>query len=173
MKQILQEGFVKQCLSTKKTLHIFLTTEEIQVRILEEVSGVPDDIFLEVGEQIPEFLRKGKADGGIINLAGGGRVELAKGGIPRALQAALKALKSKYGDDIIKSGDELESQSKSFDDFQTRNPDPNRQMTPDELEDFEMEIGPDQLEGYDFDGTIGDAQRNFKRRQSSHASYSR
>jgi len=130
--------------------------------ILEEVSGVPDDIFLEVGEQIPEFLRKGKADGGIINLAGGGRVELAKGGIPRALQAALKALKSKYGDDIIKSGDELESQSKSFDDFQTRNPDPNRQMTPDELEDFEMEIGPDQLEGYDFDGTIGDAQRILK-----------
>jgi hypothetical protein len=130
--------------------------------ILEEVSGVPDDIFLEVGEQVPEFLRKGKADGGIINLAGGGRVELAKGGIPRALQAALKALKSKYGDDIIKSGDELESQSKSFDDFQTRNPDPNRQMTPDELEDFEMEIGPDQLEGYDFDGTIGDAQRILK-----------
>jgi len=94
--------------------------------------------------------------------ANGGRVELAKGGIPRALQAALKALKSKYGDDIIKSGDELESQSKSFDDFQTRNPDPNRQMTPDELEDFEMEIGPDQLEGYDFDGTIGDAQRILK-----------
>jgi hypothetical protein len=129
--------------------------------ILEEVSGVPDDIKLDA-EMEMELFRKGKADGGIINLAGGGRVELAKGGIPRALQAALKALKSKYGDDIIKSGDELESQSKSFDDFQTRNPDPNRQMTPDELEDFEMEIGPDQLEGYDFDGTIGDAQRILK-----------
>ena len=94
--------------------------------------------------------------------ANGGRIELAKGGIPRALQAALKALKSKYGDDVIKSGDEIESQSKSFDDFQTRNPDPNRQMTPEELEDFEMEIGADQLEGYDFDGTIGDAQRILK-----------
>ena len=33
--------------------------------------------------------------------ANGGRIELAKGGIPRALQAALKALKSKYGDDVI------------------------------------------------------------------------
>ena len=92
--------------------------------ILEEVSGVPDDIFLEVGEQIPEFLRKGKADGGIIDLAGGGRVNLRSGGIPKGLQVALKALKSKYGDDIIKSGDEIESQSKLFDDFQTRNPDP-------------------------------------------------
>jgi hypothetical protein len=132
--------------------------------VLDEMSGVTDDIFKEVGEQIPEFLRKGKADGGIIDLAGGGRVNLRFGGIPKskALQAALKALKSKFGDDVIKSGDEIESQSKSFDDFQTRNPDPNRQMTPDELEDFEMEIGPDQLEGYGFDGTIGDAQRILK-----------
>jgi len=38
----------------------------------------------------------------------------------------------------------------------------NRQMSVDELEDFEMEIGPDQLEGYDFDGTVGDAQRILK-----------
>ena len=28
-----------------------------------------------------------------------------------------------------------------------------------QLEDFEMEIGPDQLEGYDFDGTIGEAKK--------------
>jgi len=134
--------------------------------ILEEVSGVPDDIFLEVGEQVPEFLRKGKAEGGIINLAGGGRVNLAKGGIPRALQAALKALKSKYGDDIIKSGDELESQSKTFDDFQTRNPDPNRPMTADELEDFEMELGGDNLEAYSFDGTVGDGARILKEQEN-------
>ena len=134
--------------------------------ILEEVSGVPDDIFLEVGEQVPEFLRKGKAEGGIINLAGGGRVNLAKGGIPRALQAALKALKSKYGDDIIKSGDELESQSKTFDDFEMRNPNPNRQMTADELEDFEMEIGGDNLEAYSFDGTVGDGARILKEQEN-------
>ena len=128
--------------------------------VLDEMSGVTDDIFKEVGEQIPEFLRKGKADGGIIDLAGGGRVNLKFGGIPKskALQAALKALKSKFGDDIIKSGDEIESQSKSFDDFQTRNPDPNRQMTVEELEDFELELG-DNLEAYSFDGTIGDAKR--------------
>jgi hypothetical protein len=53
--------------------------------ILEELSGVPDDIFLEVGEQVPEFLRKGKADGGIINLANGGRVGMFRGGIPKAI----------------------------------------------------------------------------------------
>ena len=50
--------------------------------ILEEVSGVPDDIFLEVdAEQVPwNFLRKGKADGGIIDLAGGGRVGMFRSG---------------------------------------------------------------------------------------------
>jgi len=134
--------------------------------ILEEVSGVPDDIFLEIGEQVPEFLRKGKAEGGIINLAGGGRVNLAKGGITRGLLAAIKALKSKYGDDIIKSGDELESQSKTFDDFEMRNPNPNRQMTADELEDFEMEIGGDNLEAYSFDGTVGDGARILKEQEN-------
>ena len=34
-----------------------------------------------------------------------------------------------------------------------------RQMTADELEDFEMEIGGDNLEAYSFDGTVGDAKR--------------
>ena len=132
------------------------------MRILEEVSGVPDDIKLDAEMEKQNVYYQDLIQGKVLRKLVGGRVELAKGGIPRALQAALKALKSKYGDDIIKSGDELESQSKSFDDFQTRNPDPNRQMTPDELEDFEMEIGPDQLEGYDFDGTIGDAKEILK-----------
>ena len=35
----------------------------------------------------------------------------------------------------------------------------NRPMTADELEDFEMEISPDNLEAYDFDGTVEDGAR--------------
>ncbi len=105
---------------------------------------------------LEEFLKRKKG------FAMGGRVGMFRGGIPKGLQAAMQALRKKFGDDIIKSGDEIESRSELFDDFAARNPDPNRQMTPDELEDFEMEIGPDQLEGYDFDGTIGDAQRILK-----------
>ena len=60
--------------------------------ILEEVSGVPDDIFLEVGEQVPEFLRKGKADGGIIDLAGGGRVGKWMGGSMSAGKSTLREM---------------------------------------------------------------------------------
>ena len=33
--------------------------------VMETVSGVPDDIFEEVGEEIPEIIRKGKSGGGI------------------------------------------------------------------------------------------------------------
>ena len=33
--------------------------------VSEEISGVPDDIFEEVGEAVPEAIRKGKAGGGI------------------------------------------------------------------------------------------------------------
>ena len=36
---------------------------------------------------------------------------------------------------------------------------PNRPMTADELEDFEMEISPDNLEAYNFDGTVEDGAR--------------
>ena len=34
-----------------------------------------------------------------------------------------------------------------------------RKLTKDELEDFEMEISADNLEAYDFDGTVGSAKR--------------
>jgi len=44
-----------------------------------------------------------------------------------------------------------------------------RQMSADELEDFEIEIGPDELEGYDFDGTVGDAQRILKEKKTYEA----
>ncbi len=60
--------------------------------ILEEVSGVPDDIFLEVGEQVPEFLRKGKADGGIIDLAGDDRVGKWMGGSMSAGKSTLREM---------------------------------------------------------------------------------
>jgi hypothetical protein len=84
---------------------------------------------------LEEFIKKRK-------FASGGRVELARGGLPRALQAALKAIKSKFGDDAVMNANSSK-----------------RKLNKDELEDFEMEIGGDNLEAYSFDGTIGDAKR--------------
>jgi len=44
-----------------------------------------------------------------------------------------------------------------------------REMTPDELEDFEMDIGYDNLEAYSFDGTVGDGARILKEQKKYEA----
>ena len=106
---------------------------------------------------LEEFLKRKKG------FAMGGRVGMFRGGIPKGLQAAMQALRKKFGDDIIKSGDEIESRSELFDDFAARNPDPNKQMTDNEINEFADEFGVDPSEEYyDFDGTIGDAKRILK-----------
>jgi hypothetical protein len=40
--------------------------------VVDEMSGIADDIYEEVGEEVPEAIRKGKADGGRMGYAGGG-----------------------------------------------------------------------------------------------------
>jgi len=119
--------------------------------VLDEMSGITDDIFLEVGEAVPEAIRKGKADGGIISLADGGRVELARGGIPRALQAALKAIKSKFGDDAIMNANSSK-----------------RKLTKDEIEDFTEELGD--TEYWMSEGTLGEAEQALKNKSEYEAS---
>jgi hypothetical protein len=56
----------------KKGTAFIRNDREMTGEVLEEVSGVSDDIFEEVGEQVPEAIRKTKADGGRMGYAGGG-----------------------------------------------------------------------------------------------------
>ena len=51
------------------------------------MSGVSDDIFKEVGEEVPEAIRKTKADGGRIGFSGGGifRAIIAKSAAKKGL----------------------------------------------------------------------------------------
>jgi hypothetical protein len=116
--------------------------------IMETVSGVSDDIFEEVGEVVPEAIRKEKADGGRIGYAGGKKV----------FDVTAKKIKNKLGKNADKT--EIPKETLLRDMFNKSNTRLNdkKMMNADELEDFEMEIG-DALEGYDFDGTIGDANR--------------
>ena len=101
-----------------------------------------------------------KAMGGRIGYAGGSKV----------VQGLLKALQNKFGKKAITTADKLKTPQKTLDrdmfkKFKDRNPDPNREMTADELEDFEIEIGGDNLEAYSFDGTVGDAKRILKEQE--------
>ena len=121
--------------------------------VYETVEGVPDNV---VEDAMEEALKPGFNQGGRIGYAAG-----------KGVTSLLNLVKKKFGRDSITTADKIATPQKTLDrdmfkKFDNRNPDPKRQMTSDELEDFEMEIGPDQLEGYDFDGTVGDAQRILK-----------
>ena len=120
--------------------------------ILEEISGVPDDIFKEVGEAVPEAIRKGKADGGRIGYAGGKKV----------VEGLASLIKKKFGDNAITTADKLKTPQKTLDrdmfsKFKDRNPDPKREITDDEFQDLMEDVGD--LDAYNFDGTIGSANK--------------
>ena len=95
-------------------------------------TGAGGEVYKDVDERIT---------GGITNLekflkgkkgfAAGGRVGMFRGGVPKGLQAALRAIMSKYGDDAITTTDtiprpqqviESEKTAQAIKDFNTRNP---------------------------------------------------
>ena len=94
--------------------------------------GQGDDYYKDIDEEIT---------GGVGSLeewikmkrgyAAGGRVGMWKGGMPRGLMAALKTIRSKFGDDAIKTADEVErppgaieveETAQAVNDFNIRNP---------------------------------------------------
>ena len=96
----------------------------------------------------------------------GGRVGFAIGSLPKGIQALAKQLNKKFGKGTIKTADEMErpksvKEKEMFEKFESRNPDPNREMTEDEIYDFAEEIGGE-LDAYNFDGTVGSAKRILK-----------
>jgi hypothetical protein len=95
-------------------------------------TGAGGEVYKDVDEQITggitnleEFLKRKKG------FAAGGRVGMFRGGVPKGLQAALRAIMSKYGDDAITTTDtiprpqqviEAEETAQAIKDFNTRNP---------------------------------------------------
>jgi len=127
-----------------------------------------DEYYKDVQEEIT---------GGITNLekflkgkkgfAAGGRVGMFRGGVPKGLQAALRAIMSKYGDDAITTADRAPQPEKTIQEeimnFEKRNPNPNKQMTDEEITEFTDEFGLDPSEEYyNWDGTLADARRILK-----------
>ena len=131
--------------------------------IVEESAGVSDEIFEEVGEAIPEVIRKEKADGGRIGYAGGKKV----------VDETLKFVKDKLGKKTITTADKVEVPKETLlrDMFTDTNKRLNlkKQMNDNEYEDFLNDIGGDNLEAYDFDGTVGDGARILKEQKKYEA----
>jgi len=93
----------------------------------------------------------------------GGRIGYAVGSLPKGIQKLVQALNKKFGKGTVKTADEVDQPPKTtqqqISEFEARNPNPKRQLTEDEYQDFVDEIGPDHLEAYDFDGTVGSANK--------------
>ena len=107
---------------------------------------------------LEEFLKRKKG------FAAGGRVGMFRGGIPKGLSAAMRAIMSKYGDDAITTADRAPQPEKTIQeqimDFQTRNPNPKRLLTDDEIRDYEEVLGD--TEYWMMDGTVGEAEEALR-----------
>jgi len=124
-----------------------------------------DEYYKDVQEEITggisnleEFLKRKKG------FAAGGRVGMFRGGVPKGLQAALRGIMSKYGDDAITTADRAPQPEKTIQeeimDFQTRNPNPKRLLTDDEIRDYEEVLGD--TEYWMMDGTVGEAEEALR-----------
>ena len=77
------------------------TDKEFSGDVVDEMSGISDDIFKEVGEEVPEAIRKTKADGGRI---GFGKGDIVTKGIPALIKAGEgKFTKAQYLIERIKN----------------------------------------------------------------------
>jgi len=97
-----------------------------------------------------------------VKKAMGGRIGYAVGSLPKGIQKLVQALNKKFGKGTMKTADEMDRPKdvQAFEDFETRNPDPKRQLTDDEIEFYEQEIGDS--ETWMMDGTVGEAEEAWK-----------
>ena len=78
------------------------------------------------------------------------------------MEGLASLIKKKFGDNAITTADKLKTPQKTLDrdmfkKFKDRNPDPKREITDDEFQDLMEDVGD--LDAYNFDGTIGSANK--------------
>ena len=133
--------------------------EEIaeQISYGGNIDGVRSNLIDYFNDKVQEYQSM------IQEFSTGGRVGFAGGGAKKGVESLIEMVNKKFGKGTAKKGSELERPEgakvkQMIDDFMERNPDPNREMTEDEIYDFAEEIGGE-LEAYNFDGTVGSANR--------------
>ena len=92
-------------------------------------------------------------------MGGMNRINYAIGSLPKGIQALVKGINKKFGKGAVKTADEIDRPKdvQAFEDFETRNPNPKRELTDDEIDELASDVG--ELDAYDFDGTVGSANR--------------
>ena len=107
-------------------------------------------------EELTEFDPTGRKPSAM-----GGRINYAIGSLPKGIQALVKTINKKFGKGAVKTADEIPQPKKTdqqiISEFEARNPDPKREITDDEFQDLMEDVGD--LDAYNFDGTIGSANK--------------
>ena len=103
-----------------------------------------------------------------VKKAMGGRIGYAVGTLPKSIQKLVQALNKKFGKGAVKTADEVDQPPKTtqqqISEFEARNPDPKRQLTNDEIEFYEQELGD--TETWMMDGTVGEAEEALKNQKA-------
>ena len=103
-----------------------------------------------------------------VKKAMGGRIGYAVGTLPKSIQKLVQALNKKFGKGTVKTADEVDQPPKTtqqqISEFEARNPDPKRQLTNDEIEFYEQELGD--TETWMMDGTVGEAETALKNQKA-------
>jgi hypothetical protein len=128
--------------------------------IVDDMPGVSDDL---IEEAMEETIKIGKADGGRIGY------KLGKKVIQEGIPGLIKKVNKLFGKDTLTTADKLPIPKKTLDRDMFKAADTRlnkkRQLTDEEFEDFQLELG-DNLEAYNFDGTVGDSQRILKEQEN-------
>ena len=106
----------------------------------------------------------GTSQGYSQHYADGGRIGYKLGTGKKGVEGLLNLIKNKFGKKSITTADKASTPQKTLDRDMFKKADENfknkRMLDDDEYQDFLDEVGgADQLEAYDFDGTVGDAKR--------------
>ena len=116
-------------------------------------------------EELTEFDptdRKPNAMGGI------NRIGYGIGSLPKGIQALVKTINKKFGKGAVKTADEMDQPPKTdqtiISEFEARNPNPKRQLTDEEIRDYEVELGDS--EAWMNNGTVGEAESALKNKKS-------
>jgi hypothetical protein len=115
--------------------------------ILDSMDGVTEEV---VEDAMEEALKPGFNQGGRAGYAAG-----------KGVTSLLNLIKKKFGKDSITTADKIPTPRATLDrdmfkKFDDRNPDQNRLLTNEEIEDYEMELGDS--ETWMMDGTVGEAE---------------
>ena len=149
--------------------------EEIaeQISYGGNIDGVRSNLIDYFNNKVQEYqsMIQEFSTGGRVGFAGGGAKKGAEG-----IESLIEMINKKFGKGTIKKGSEVERPESAkvkqmMDDFMERNPDPNKQMTDEEIAQFLDDYGVDLTEEYitDFDGTLRDAMRILKEQKDYEA----